>query len=188
MDHAADACRFKRQTVASPTRVVLCSGGCAVRVLPPVPGDPNPAAGSPHPSAFHPRRCRPGRDQPPAREPVIVGSCPAPVTGCPDISGSRRDGPGFYSNSRRRPRNDNLARHARFRRRHHLVRDGRRRNRHRPLDYRAARKHTSCAPKKINALFHFICLLFCSDFIAGSVFDRLIASGAVSNSAAPETR
>ena len=70
-------------------------------ILLPVACDPHPATGTTDPMTFHPNsRCRSTRD-PRAGDPHILGSGPAPITPCPNIPRTWRDGLRLDANHRR---------------------------------------------------------------------------------------
>src|ERR1043166_199431 len=73
---------------------------CLVGLLP-VACDPHPASGSALPVARHPHCGLPRRQDPTPGYPHIASPGPTPVTGCPDISRSWRDGLGLNANRRR---------------------------------------------------------------------------------------
>jgi hypothetical protein len=71
-------------------------------MLLPVSGNPNPPAGPALPFAFNPdRRCSRTRN-PAAGYPYVICSSPTPITACPDILSSGRNGLRFNLNGRRR--------------------------------------------------------------------------------------
>jgi len=73
-------------------------------------GDPNPAARAANPVALHPYRGWSWTDNPTAGNPNVTSSGPSPITGSPNIAGSRRYCLSFDSNRRRRLGHKNFAR------------------------------------------------------------------------------
>jgi hypothetical protein len=61
-------------------------------ILLPVACDPHPAAGTTDPMACHPNSSRPWTRDPRAGDPHILRSGPAPITACPNIPRTWRDG------------------------------------------------------------------------------------------------
>lgn len=76
--------------------------------LPPVTGNPNPAAWPVHPMPGDPHGYRAGTHHPTARDPNIVGPSPPPIPRSPDIPRSWGYGLRFNSHRRRSPGDDYL--------------------------------------------------------------------------------
>ena len=72
-----------------------------VEALSPVASEPDPTAGPPLPTTFDPHRGGSRAENPSAWNPVIIPARPAPVAADPDISSSRRDGPGLNTQTGR---------------------------------------------------------------------------------------
>jgi len=95
-------------------------------ILPPVTGDPHPAARPAYPVALHPYRPWIWAYDPGPGDPFVTCAGPTPVPACPDVARSGRNCLCFDPNGWRSPSYNNLSRQRARTRRRNLLRRGRR--------------------------------------------------------------